>query len=152
MIHPDSADFLNPPNMVDAVRHFCRRTGQAEPAGVGEFVRCCLESLALNYRRVLDDLETLTARTMHTIRIVGGGSQNQLLAQFTADACRRPVVTGPVEATALGNIMLQAIATGHLADIPAGREAIAASVPQRHFEPGTGDIWEEAYGRFMNLN
>jgi rhamnulokinase len=152
LIHPDSAEFLNPPNMVDAVRQFCRRTGQAVPVGVGEVVRCCLESLALNYRRVLDDLETLTARPAHTIRIVGGGSQNHLLAQFTADACRRPVVTGPVEATALGNIMLQAIATGHLSDIPAGREAIAASVPQRHFEPSTGDIWEEAYGRFMNLN
>jgi rhamnulokinase len=150
-IHPDSPEFLNPAHMIDAIRNFCRRTGQAEPSSVGAVVRCCLENLALNYRRVLDELETLTGRRVKTIRIVGGGSRNHLLSQFTADACRRPVVAGPVEATALGNVLLQAIATGHLSDVPSGREAIAASVHPRHFEPGAGDIWEEAYGRFMNL-
>jgi rhamnulokinase len=137
--------------MIDAIRNFCRRTGQPEPSGAGAVVRCCLENLALNYRRVLDELETLTGRRVKTIRVVGGGSQNHLLSQFTADACRRPVVAGPVEATALGNVLLQAIATGHLSDISSGRDAIAASIHPRHFEPGAGDIWEEAYGRFINL-
>jgi rhamnulokinase len=147
-IHPDAPEFLNPGHMVDAIRNFCRRTGQPEPNGVGALVRCCLESLALNYRRVLDELETLTGRRVKTIRIVGGGSRNHLLCQFTADACRRPVVAGPVEATALGNVLLQAVATGHLLDISSGREAIATSVSPRRFEPGAGDMWEEAYGRF----
>jgi rhamnulokinase len=147
-IHPDSPEFLNPSHMVDAIRNFCRRTGQPEPSDVGAVVRCCLENLALNYRRVLDELEMLTGRRVKTIRIVGGGSRNHLLSQFTADACRRPVVAGPVESTALGNVLLQAVATGHLSDISSGREAIATSVHPRAFEPGASDRWEEAYGRF----
>jgi rhamnulokinase len=148
IVHPDSPEFLNPAHMVDAIRTFCRRTGQPEPGGVGPVVRCCLENLALNYRRVLEELETLTGRRVKTIRIVGGGSRNHLLSQFTADACRRPVVAGPVEATALGNVLLQAVATGYLPDVSSGREAIATSVHPRCFEPRAGDMWEEAYGRF----
>jgi rhamnulokinase len=114
-------------------------------------IRCCLESLALNYRQALEDLERLTGKPLLTIRIVGGGSRNHLLCQFTADACQRPVVTGPVEATALGNVLLQAIATGHLPDIATGRKAIAASFEQQYFEPGSKNIWDDAYGRFEKL-
>lgn len=151
LVDPDAPDFLNPTDMPAAIRAFCRRTGQPQPKTVGAMVRCCLESLALNYRKVLEDLENLTGKHLKTIRIVGGGSQNRVLSQYTADACQRLVVTGPVEATALGNVLLQAIATGHLPDITAGRQAIAASFEQQHFEPASKNAWDEAYGRFKNL-
>ena len=151
LIDPDAADFLNPMDMPTAVREFCRRTGQPQPGNVGAVIRCCLESLALNYRRALKDLETLTGKHLQTVRIVGGGSRNRLLCQFTADACQRPVVTGPVEATAIGNVLLQAVATGHLPDIASGRKAIAASFEQQCFEPGSKNVWHEAYGRFQKF-
>jgi rhamnulokinase len=151
LIDPDAPDFLNPSDMPAAIRAYCRRTGQPAPEDEGAVVRCCLESLALRYRWVLEALETLTNRRLETIRIVGGGSQNQLLSQFTADACQRPVVAGPAEATALGNLMLQAVATGHLPDITAGREAIAASAEQQHFTPGPAGPWEAAFTRFKTL-
>lgn len=151
LVDPDSLDFLNPGDMPGAIRAYCHRTGQPEPTSVGSVVRCCLESLALKYRWVLDALERVTGRQLATIRIVGGGSQNRLLSQFTADACQRLVVTGPVEATALGNVLLQAIATGHLPDISAGRYAIAASSGQKNFEPGSSGAWDEAFARFSEL-
>jgi rhamnulokinase len=151
LVDPDSPDFLSPGDMPAAIRAYCRRTDQPEPSGVGAVVRCCLESLALKYRWVMEALEALTGRQLKTIRIVGGGSQNRLLSQFTADVCKRLVVTGPVEATALGNILLQVIATGHLPDISAGRQAIAGSFDQQHFEPMSTRAWEKAFGRFSEL-
>jgi rhamnulokinase len=151
VVDPDAPDFLNPPDMRAAIQAYCRRTGQPEPVSAGEIVRCCLESLALKYRWVLRSLEDLLGRRLETIRVVGGGSQNELLCRLTADACGRPVVAGPVEATALGNILVQAIATGHLPDLAAGRRAVAASVQQTTFEPrATGD-WESAFARFDAL-
>jgi rhamnulokinase len=111
-------------------------------------VRCCLESLALRYRWVVEALELLTERRLATVRIVGGGSRNALLNQFTADACNRTVVAGPVEATALGNLLLQAVASGHLRDVASGRRAIAASVKRRAYRPHSNDDWQQAYTRF----
>jgi rhamnulokinase len=151
LIDPDAADFLAPGQMVDAIHAYCRRTGQPAPESVGQVVRCCLESLALRYRWVLEALEQLAGRRLETVRIVGGGSQNRLLSQFAADACRRPIVTGPVEATALGNVMVQAIATGHLASLAEGRAAIAASIQQEKFDPSPDSGWEDAYARFQQL-
>jgi len=151
LIDPDAQYFLSPSDMPKAIRSYCKRTGQPEPTSVGAIVRCCLESMALKYRWVLQALEKLTHRKLKTIRIVGGGSQNRLLSQFTADACQRPVVTGPVEATALGNVLLQAIATGHIPDISAGRLAIADSIEQQHFKPRSNDTWEKAFERFSGL-
>ncbi|MDA2931028.1 FGGY-family carbohydrate kinase, partial [Acidobacteria bacterium AH-259-O06] len=151
LVDPDSEDFLNPEDMPAAIRSYCQRTGQPEPESVGAFIRCCLESLALKYRWVLEALETVSGCHAGTIRIVGGGSQNRLLSQLTADACQRLVVTGPAEATALGNIMVQSIATGHLPDLKAGREAIVASVQQQEFEPRVTSGLEDAYGRFCEL-
>ncbi len=151
LIDPDASDFLNPTDMLKAIENFCHKTGQPPPASVGAVVRCCLESLALNYRKMIEDLENLTGHSLNTIRIVGGGSQNHLLSQFTADACQRLVVTGPVEATALGNVLLQIIATGHLPDIATSRKIVAASLTQREFEPGPRDAWETAYNRFIKL-
>lgn len=151
LLNPDAADFLAPGQMVDAIRAYCTRTGQPVPETVGQVVRCCLESLALRYRGVLEALEQLAGRRLETLRIVGGGSQNRLLCQLAADACCRPVVTGPVEATALGNVMVQAIATGHLASLEEGRAAIAASITQEQFDPRPDAGWDEAYARFLKL-
>ena len=152
LANPDAAAFLNPPNnMVEAIQGYMRDTSQPVPESVGQVVRCCLEGLALRYRWVLGALEELTGTRLETMRIVGGGSQNRMLSQLAADACQRPVVTGPVEATALGNVMVQAIAAGHLASVAEGREAIAASIEQETFEPGPADGWDEAYARFTVL-
>ena len=151
LLDPDAPDFLSPGNMPAIIRAYCQRTGQPQPESVGAVVRCCLESLALKYRLVLESLERLVGRRLGTIRVVGGGSQNYLLCQFTADACERPVVAGPVEATALGNIMIQAIATGRLPDVATGRQAVAASMPRRHFEPRASAAWQDAMARFRGL-
>ncbi len=148
LVDPDAADFLNPRDMPASIRAYCRRTGQPEPADVGEVVRCCLESLALKTRWVLEALESLAGRRFEVIRIVGGGTRNRLLCQFTADVCERPVVAGPVEATALGNIMVQAISRGYIANISEGRQAVAASIERRTYEPKSSVSWQEAYHRF----
>jgi rhamnulokinase len=150
-VDPDADDFRAPGDMPTAIRRYCRQTGQLEPATVGAVVRCCLESLALKSRLVLEGLARLTGRRIEDIRVVGGGCQNRMLCQFTADACQRPVVTGPVEATALGNIMVQAIAAGCLPDLQAGRQAIADSVKQERLEPREQAEWEAAYQRFAVL-
>jgi rhamnulokinase len=144
--------FLNPPDMPLALREACKQSGQVVPESVGALTRCCLESLALEYKQVLRELENVSGRTFDTIRIVGGGSQNTLLCQLTADACQLPVVAGPVEATALGNIMLQAIATGHIHSLAEGRQVIAASARQVVYEP-RGDVgaWDEAFLKFRTL-
>jgi rhamnulokinase len=151
LVNPDASEFLNPGNMVEAIRRYCQERGQPQPDSVGAVVRCCLESLALRYRGVLEALEQITGRRLETVRIVGGGSRNRLLSQFAADACQRPVVTGPIEATALGNVMVQAIATGQLANIAEGRAAIAASIRQEEFAPAAAPGWDAAYGRFERL-
>lgn len=158
IINSDAPDFNTPASMVDAIRAFCRRSGQPEPQTPGEVVRCCLESLALRYRWVVEALEEILAsaglshgRHLDTIRVVGGGSQNRLLNQLTADACGRTVVTGPVEAAALGVIMMQAVATGHLANVAEGRAAIAASITQETFTPRAQAGWDEAYARFLRM-
>lgn len=150
-VDPDAPDFLNPADMPAAIRAFCRRTSQPEPNEIGALVRCCLESLALKYTWVIASLETLTERRIDTIRVVGGGSQNALLCQLTADACRRRVVAGPVEATALGNMLVQTVALGLLPNITAGRAAIADSVQQTVYEPRASGDWDAAIPAFNEL-
>jgi len=147
VIDPDAPELLNPPDMPAAIRTLCRRAGQEQPETVGAVVRCCLESLALRYRATLEDLQELVGHRLDVVRIVGGGSQNRLLCQMAADACGVPVVAGPVEATALGNLMVQAIATGDLDDLAAGRAAVAASVTLDTYEPRSGGAWDEMLAR-----
>ncbi|MCS7291046.1 MAG: rhamnulokinase [Roseiflexus sp.] len=142
LIDPDAPEFLAVGDMPARIRDYCRRTGQPIPETVGEIARCCLESLALRYRQVIEALERLTGQPITTVRIVGGGSQNTLLCQLTADACRRTVVAGPTESTALGNILVQAISTGYLPNLATARRAIAASVPQRVYTPCDVVNWE----------
>ena len=117
LINPDDPGFLAPADMPEAIRAFCRRTGQAVPENEGAVIRCALESLALQYRRVLGWLEGLIGGRIETMHIVGGGTQNRQLCQMAADACQRRVVAGPVEATAIGNLMMQAIAAGEVGSI-----------------------------------
>ncbi len=151
LVDPDAPAFLSPDDMPAAIRAQCQRTGQPPPEGVGALARCCLESLALKYRWTIAAIEELTGRSIATIRVVGGGSQNAFLCQLTADACGRRVVAGPTEATALGNCLVQALAIGVIPDLAAGRRAIAASIEQRTYEPVVDPAWDVAYGAFVGL-
>ena len=151
LIDPDARELSNPQDMPAAIRAVCARTGQEPPETVGAVVRCCLESLASLYRATFDDLQEVVGHRLEVVRIVGGGSQNRLLCQLAADACRVPVVAGPVEATALGNLMMQAIATGDLDDVDSGRAAVAASVALQTYEPRTGAAWEENVARLQGF-
>jgi len=153
IIDPDDPSFLNPKDMPTAIRDFCRRSGQPEPQTEGDLVRCALESLAIKYRVVLSSLEQLTGSNVEVIHIVGGGSQNELLNQMTADACGRTVLAGPVEATALGNVMVQAMADREVKNLSEIREVIRNSVDLRKYDPNpqTATQWEDALDRFQTL-
>jgi len=150
-IQVDSPEFLLQGNMVEKVQEYCRRTGQAIPQTPGEITRCIQESLALRYRWAMDRLDRIRGLRHAHLRIVGGGSQDRLLNQFSANAIGRPVLTGPVEATALGNAALQAIACGQFRDLAEAREAIAESFPQETFLPRDEAAWNEAYERYLTV-
>ncbi len=149
LVDPDDASFWLPPRMPDAIAAFCQRTGQAAPSDPGGFVRCALESLALRYRWVVEQIEALTGEPIRVVHVVGGGSQNRLLNQWTADATRRLVLAGPVEATALGNLTTQLMGLGHLKSLAEARQLIQDSFPTAQFEPRPSSSWEEAYGRWQ---
>ena len=142
---------MNPSNMVTAIQEFCRCTDQPAPESSGQFVRCILESLALRYRQIIEDINQLQGKRIEKLHVVGGGSQNTLLNQFTADACGLPVYAGPAEATTLGNVLMQAIATGQLDSVEQGRAMIAKSFPVRDFFPQESEAWDEAYHRFQKM-
>ena len=142
--------FSRPPEPT-AIRDWCQQRGEVVPDSEGALVRCALESLALKYRMVLGWLEELSGEKTDVIHIVGGGTQNELLNQFTANACGRPVVTGPVEATALGNVLVQARASGDVATLSEIRSIVRASSEMKRYEPQQRGAWDQAYGRFCNL-
>jgi rhamnulokinase len=148
LFDPDHPSFLHPRDMVSAIATYCRATGQPAPKGPPGYTRAILESLALKYRVVLESLEQLTGTPVTEIRIVGGGSRNRLLNQFTADSTGRTVVAGPVEASALGNIAMQMVATGAVASLADAREIIERSFPVERFEPIDQDSWNAQYRRF----
>ncbi len=151
LIRPDDGRFLGPGGMPDKVRDFCREAGQAVPETPGQVVRCALESLALSYRRTLEQIEALTGRAVRRLHIVGGGSRNRLLNQFAADATGRAVIAGPVEATAIGSLLLQAVALGHLGSLADLRRTVRASFPVHSYAPENTDAWDEAYTRFRKM-
>jgi len=151
VIDPDDTTFILPASMPQAIADYCRKSGQTAPDGVGPVVRCALESLALRYRWVLERLEELTDQTLTVIHVVGGGSQNELLCQLTADCCGRPVIAGPVEATAIGNVLVQAIGLGVLGSLAEAREVVRRSCNVKRFEPATDDRWQGQYQRFLGL-
>ncbi len=151
LVDPDHHSFLSPGDMPARIADFCKSSNQPIPEGEGAFVRCALESLALKYRWVTERLEEITGTPIKTIHIVGGGSRNALLNQFTADATGRQVLAGPVEATAIGNLLMQAKACGRIDSIGDLRQVVASSFPVTVYEPGETTAWEEAYGRFQSL-
>lgn len=151
IVEPDHPSFLAPDDMPAAIQAFCRNTGQAVPESKGEIVRTALEGLTLKYRWVLEKLEILLGRRFEALHVVGGGSRNTLLCQFAADALQRPVIAGPVEATAIGNIAVQAIGSGHLASLDEARQLVRRSFEVTTYEPAAGAGWDEAYGRFEQL-
>jgi rhamnulokinase len=150
-IDPDCPDFLNPPNMTEAIRSFCLRTGQGPPPTLAATVRCILESLALKYRWTLDLLRRLTGKSIERIHVIGGGSRNERLCQFTADATNLPVFSGPAEATAIGNIMTQALALGQVGSVGEIRAIVRDSADIKTFQPERAAEWDRAYVRFREV-
>ncbi|MFQ6057536.1 MAG: rhamnulokinase family protein [Anaerolineae bacterium] len=148
LVDPDDPRFLPPGDMPQRIQSYCAETGQPVPESKGAIVRCALESLALTYRLVLERLEEMLGRELSIIHIIGGGSQNPLLNQFTADATGRTVIAGPVEATSIGNILMQALALGHIASLEEGRELVRRSFEMTAYEPGERAGWDEAYRRY----
>lgn len=151
LIDPDHAPFLSPGDMPNKIAAFCKETRQPAPTSRGEFVRTCLDSLALTYRRTLEGLEDILGRRIDMIHIVGGGTQNHLLNQMTADACNRPVITGPIEATAIGNLLVQAMATGDIDSLADARAVVRNSFEVKRYDPTNPKAWDEAYARFRSI-
>jgi len=151
LIDVTDARFLPPGDMPARIQAFCRETGQPAPESAGAIVRCALESLALEYRWVAERLDELTGRLHTTIHVIGGGAQNHLLNQLTAEATGRTVLAGPVEATALGNVIVQALALRHISSLADGRVFVRNSFPLQTFTPQAPHLWETAYHRYQTL-
>ena len=151
VMDPDDDQFFHPGAMPERIRNYCVNTNQPVPETKGEIIRVALESLALKYRWVLERLEELTGKRLEPIHIIGGGTKNRLLNQFTADATCRTVITGPVEATASGNVLLQAIGLKHLSSLTEAREIVRASFSPEIYEPKQTADWDEAYSRFKKV-
>jgi rhamnulokinase len=143
IINPDDPRFFNPSNMLDEIRDACLETAQVPPRTIDEFASIIFTSLALRYRQVIGELESLTGTSIDYLHVVGGGSKNTLLCQYTSSATNLPVCAGPDEATSLGNIIAQAISAGMIDDLAAGRRIIANSVIPVEFEPVNPEIWDK---------
>lgn len=152
LINPDDAAFANPADMEQAIRDYCRASHQPIPETRGQVVRCIFESLALRYRQVLDNLRSLSPRPVEALHVIGGGSRNDLLNQWTANAVALPVIAGPSEATGIGNVMMQALAAGAAADITSMRRLINRSIPLKTFLPEDAKVWDAAYNQFIIYN
>jgi sugar (pentulose or hexulose) kinase len=143
--------FYDGDNMIQKIQSFCEATGQPVPQTKGEIARTVYESLAMSYREAFEGLEQLKGGKIDVLHIVGGGSKNILLNQITADAINRPVVAGPHEATAIGNLMVQVKASGEVKDIGEMREVIRDSFDVEVYEPKDTQLWDDQYGRFKNI-
>ena len=151
IINPDDEMFANPANMQQAIKDYCAKTGQHVPEGYAETCRCIFESLALRYRQVAGYLKEMASFPIDTLHIIGGGSLNAYLNQFTANATGLTVLAGPQECTALGNIMLQAKAAGAVGGIFDMRRIIADSITMKRFDPQDKEMWDKAYAKFESL-
>ena len=150
-INPDDALFANPKSMLTAIEEFCLRTGQTPPQSDNEIISTIFESLALRYREVLEMLEGMSPFAIDVLHIIGGGSKNRLLNQYTANAIGKRVVAGPSEATAVGNVMMQAVAAGVVGSLAEARKIIRNSVETEEFLPENSNAWSEAYDKFIRL-
>ena len=151
ILDPDDEAFVAPDDMVEAIKQYASRTGQPEPPDNDTLYRAALEGLALRYRFCLESLQSLLGHTIETIHIVGGGSQNELLCQMTADACNRVVIAGPVEATAIGNVLMQMVGTGGLSGIEQARALVRESFDTSRYAPADASAWNEPAERFAKL-
>jgi rhamnulokinase len=153
LINPNAPDFLAPGDLPMLVQAFCKSTGQPVPETKADILRCLLESLALKYRHGRESIEAALGRQMKVVHMMGGGIKNEPLCQFTANAMQLPVLAGPVEATAMGNVIMQAVGVGDLSSVQEGRELVRASVPLRTYEPepNASAVWDEAYQRFLTF-
>ena len=150
-VDPNDQSFVTPGNMPQRIVDYCKKTGQRVPETHGQIIRIALESLAMRYRRSVIELEAITGKKIDVLHIVGGGCKNDLLNQFTANACGRKILTGPVEATALGNIVVQAMATGDVKDLAEARRIVAASTELGTFVPQDAASWDKEYDRFLSF-
>ncbi|MBE6958914.1 MAG: rhamnulokinase [Ruminococcaceae bacterium] len=151
IIDPDYGEFFAGGNMVKKIQKFCADTNQPIPKTVGQIARCIYESLALKYRWALERLEEIKGQPIETLNIVGGGIQNKLLNQFVADSINRPVITGPVEGAAIGNLLAQAMALGDIKNIDELRQIVRNSESVETYQPNHTDAWEEAYKRLLSF-
>ena len=151
LINPDDAHFANPDSMIEAIQQYCRETGQYVPEGYAQICRCIFDSLALRYRQVFGWLREFAPFSIDVLHIIGGGSLNNYLNQFTANSCGVEVLAGPQEGTAIGNIMMQAKAAGDVSDIWEMRRIIADSIELRRFEPKDQSVWDEAYAKYLTI-
>ena len=151
VLDPDFEGFLHPGDMPSRIQKYCAGTNQRVPQTKGQIIRIALEGIALKYRWVLKRLEELTGKHLEPIYIIGGGTKNRLLNQFTADATCRPVTTGPVEATAIGNILMQAIGLKHLGSLAEARAVVRASFTPQVYEPSKAANWDDAYARLQKV-
>ena len=151
IIDPDFGEFFAGGQMIEKIQSYCRNTDQHVPETVGQIARCIYESLALKYRWALEHLEEIKGQRIDQLNIVGGGCQNKLLNQFVADSLDRPVVTGPVEGAAIGNLLAQAMALGEIKDIAELREVVRRSEAVAEFQPHHTPAWEAAYQKLLAL-
>jgi rhamnulokinase len=151
LVNLDDPCFVSPKDMETAIRNYCSRTGQTPPEGPGAIARCILESLALLYRRSTEEISGFQRRQFDVLHLVGGGSRNSLLCQFTANATRLPVVAGPSEATVAGNVLVQALAAGILESPQDIRDCVRRSLPLADYVPKDRDFWEDRYARFLDV-
>ncbi|MBR5515831.1 MAG: rhamnulokinase [Clostridia bacterium] len=150
-INPDDPSFMAPGNLPRRVAEFCEKTGQYVPQTKGEIIRCIFESLALKYRWTVENMDEMMGKNTPFINIVGGGTKEAPLCQFTADACKRPVYAGPTEATSIGNLLVQLMAAGQVKDLSQARQVVRDSFEIKCYEPKDADKWDAAYERFLKL-
>ena len=150
-INPDDKLFVNPSDMPQAINEYCKRTGQTCPSTHGEYIRMIFESLAMKYRETLDVFKSLSENPIEKLHVIGGGSRNALLNQFTSNALGIPVVAGPAEASSLGNIMLQAKAAGVVDSLQEIRNVVSANVDLAEFIPSGTEEWNDAYSRYLEI-
>ena len=150
-IDPDDDTFYRPGNMPQKIIDFCKETGQKAPKDKGAIVRCVMESLGLKYNMTLKGLEKIVGYDIPVLHVVGGGARNLILCRFTANATQKTVVTGPIEATSIGNLLCQLMALGEVSGLAEARQLVVESFPTTTYEPAETDTWQDAYGKFQGI-
>ncbi len=151
LIDPDYPEFQTPGNMPKRIRKYCERTGQKVPETKGEIVRCIAESLAFKYRKTIEGMEEVNGKKYNVVHIVGGGIKDKMICKFTANATKRVVEAGPVEATSIGNVLVQAMAVGAIKDLTEGRHVVKNSFDITRYEPENSDVWDAAYEKWNEI-